>query len=181
MAGFDEVGRGPLAGPVVAGAVILKSRSFRVPIDDSKKLTPRAREIACREILQKAHVGIGAVWPEEIDRIGIQKAVSVAMLRAFQRLPVKPVLVLVDGPRSFAGCTVLSVPIIDGDAKSISIACASIVAKVVRDRWMERLHRLIPHYGFFSHKGYGTPEHLKALKEIGPSEFHRFSFRPVRI
>ncbi len=180
IAGIDEVGRGPLAGPLLACAVILKKAFFSVPIDDSKKLTPLARERAYRQILPHAHVGLGIVSPQEIDRLGIQAAWSIAMLRAFKRLPVQPALLLIDGPRSFTGCTVPAVPIIRGDAKSLVIACASIVAKVTRDRWMGKLDLLFPEYGFLSHKGYGTAAHMKILRQIGPSEFHRFSFRPVR-
>ena len=180
IAGLDEVGRGPLAGPVVASAVILYQSPLNVPIDDSKRLSASAREAAYREILPNAAVGIGYAVPEEIDRIGIHLACHLAMLRAVHRLPVSPALILVDGPWVPAGCPVKTIPIIGGDAKSLHIACASIVAKVARDRMMRRLHRILPAYGFHRHKGYGTPEHLEALREIGASNVHRFSFRPLR-
>ena len=160
--------------------MILQRTSFSVSIDDSKRLSPQARERAYRAIVPWAEVGIGHATPEEIDRIGIGPATALAMCRAFERLPVKPALVLVDGPWIFRGCSVPAEAIVGGDAKSLSIACASIVAKVTRDRLMRRLHKLLPHYGFLRHKGYGTPEHLKQLRAIGPSSFHRFSFHPIR-
>lgn len=160
--------------------MILHRTSFTVAVDDSKRLSPEARERAYRMILPWAQVGIGHATPEEIDRIGIGAACGLAMRRAFERLPVMPALVVVDGPWVFRGCSVPAEPIVGGDAKSLSIACASIVAKVTRDRMMRRLHKILPHYGFLRHKGYGTPEHLKQLRAIGPSSFHRFSFQPVR-
>ncbi len=174
------MGRGTLAGPVLASALILRRTSFTIPVDDSKRLSPEARERAYGAILPWADYGIGHATPEEIDRIGIGAATTLAMRRAFERLPVKPALVLVDGPWVFRGCSVPAEAIVDGDAKSLSIACASIVAKVTRDRMMRTLHKILPHYGFLRHKGYGTPEHLKQLRAIGPSSFHRFSFHPVR-
>ncbi|MBI3333541.1 MAG: ribonuclease HII [Candidatus Omnitrophica bacterium] len=182
VAGLDEAGRGPLAGPVVAGAVVLHPVSIplTVPIDDSKRLSPSAREAAFRVILRSAEVGIGFAGEEEIDQVGIHAACHLAMLRAIRRLPHPPRMVFVDGPWVPPGCPVEAVPIVGGDAKSLSIACASIVAKVARDRLMTRLHDLFPEYGFRRHKGYGTPEHLNALRSIGPSWIHRFSFRPVR-
>ncbi len=179
MAGLDEVGRGPLAGPLVASAVLLHRPCLNVLIDDSKCLTPEAREMAYRAILPCADIGVGFVVPEEIDRIGIHRATALAMLRALRRLPVPPTLLLIDGPWVPGGCPVDALPIIDGDAKSFHIAAASIVAKVIRDRMMVRLHTILPEYGFLRHKGYGTPEHLGALRAIGASSFHRFSFRPV--
>lgn len=165
---------------MVASAVILYHPLPNVPIDDSKRLSPSAREAAYRQILPNAVVGIGYATPEEIDRRGIHPACHLAMLRALRQLPVSPALILVDGPWIPAGCPVKAVPVIGGDARSLHIACASIVAKVVRDRMMRRLHRILPAYGFSRHKGYGTPEHLEVLREIGASNFHRFSFRPVR-
>ncbi|MCM8811968.1 MAG: ribonuclease HII [Candidatus Omnitrophica bacterium] len=180
LAGIDEVGRGPLAGPVVAGAVVLRRFSFPVAIDDSKRLSPKAREAAFRAIVPHADVGIGVVYPEEIDRTGIHAACHAAMRLAFEKLSTRPALVLVDGPSVWKDCPVQAVPVIGGDAKSLSIACASIVAKVIRDRWMDRLHLLVPEYGFMRHKGYGTSAHLKAIRRIGPSSFHRYSFHPMR-
>ncbi len=165
---------------MVASAVVLHRVSFTAPIDDSKRLSPSAREAAYREILPNADIGIGYVVPEEIDRLGIHRATQLAMWRALHRLPVAPALVLVDGPWIPPDLPCRAVPIIHGDGKSLAIACASIVAKVVRDRLMRRIHAFLPEYGFLRHKGYGTPEHLKALRRIGPSLFHRFSFSPVR-
>ena len=177
---MDEAGRGPLAGPVVAGAVIL----FQTPpidwIDDSKRLTPEAREKAYRAILRSAAVGVGAAGAEEIDRIGIHAATHLAMIRALSKLPVEPALVLIDGRFIPAGCPAPALSFVRGDARSLSIACASIVAKVVRDQWMGLVHRLHPEYGFGRHKGYGTADHLKALRHLGPCRFHRFSFQPIR-
>lgn len=169
-----------MAGPVVAGGVILLRLPSGVLIDDSKRLSSAAREAAFSEIVPHAAVGIGFATPEEIDRLGIHRACHLAMLRALRRLPVQPDLVLVDGPWVPDGCLSKAVPIVGGDARSLHIACASIVAKVVRDRMMRALDRILPAYGFQRHKGYGTPEHLKALREIGASNVHRFSFRPVR-
>ena len=177
---MDEAGRGPLAGPVVASAVILRTHSFTVPIDDSKRLTPEARERSFQEIRRFSDIGVGLAYPEEIDHLGVHAACHLAMVRAVRRLPTLPAFVLVDGPWVPPGCPVPVVPIVGGDAKSLSIACASIVAKVVRDRMMRTLHRLLPEYGFHRHKGYGTPEHFKVLRDIGPSLIHRFSFRPIR-
>lgn len=176
---MDEAGRGPLAGPVLAAAVILHQLPTDVPVDDSKRLTPIARERAFSRIVQCAFVGVGAVWQEEIDRIGIHVATRQAMLCALERLPVPPRWVLVDGRDPLSGCPFSVSPIIGGDGKSLVIACASIVAKVTRDRWMVRLDRFHPEYGFRRHKGYGTPEHLRVLRAVGPSFFHRFSFRPI--
>ena len=180
VAGLDEVGRGPLAGPVVAGAVLLNRFHFPVRIDDSKRLSPSAREAAYRAILPYAQIGVGFVGPEEIDRIGIHRATALAMRRALKRLPTLPVLALIDGAWVPSGFPIPAMPIVRGDSRSLLIACASIVAKVIRDRWMLKIHRLVPEYGFHRHKGYGTPEHLDALRLIGPSLFHRFSFEPVK-
>lgn len=173
------MGRGPLAGPVVASAVILRRFRFTVRIDDSKKLSPEGREAAYREILPSAEIGIGFVSAEEIDRLGIQLATQRAMVFALHHLPRLPEIALIDGSFVPLGCPVPAIPIVGGDAKSLSIACASIVAKVVRDRMMRLLHQMVPEYGFHRHKGYPTPEHLAAIRRIGPSLFHRFSFRPV--
>ena len=177
---MDEAGRGPLAGPVVAGAVLLHHSRFTVPVDDSKRLTPLARERAYREILRAGAVGVGAAGPEEIDRIGIHAATHLAMTRALSKLPAVPELVLVDGLFIPPGCPYPAVALVKGDARSLAVACASIVAKVVRDQWMGLVHRLHPEYGFLRHKGYGTEEHVRRIEAIGPCAFHRFSFRPVR-
>jgi len=179
IAGVDEAGRGPLAGPVVAGAVLLYRTRFTTPIDDSKRLAPSVRQRAFGAILRAASVGIGAVAAEQIDRLGIEAATHLAMIRALQGLRVVPDLVLVDGNRLPPGCELPMMAVVGGDSKSLSIACASIVAKVMRDRWMRWVHLLHPEYGFARHKGYGTAKHLQRLGAIGPCGFHRFSFRPV--
>ena len=169
-----------MAGPVVAGAVILHDFRFTLPIDDSKRMTPLAREHAYRAILRRASVGVGAVGAEEIDRIGIGKATHLAMARALAKLPVAPGLVLVDGNSVPRDCPLTLQANVRGDSKSLSVACASIVAKVVRDQWMDLVHALHPEYGFRRHKGYGTQRHVRCLKQVGPCRFHRFSFAPIR-
>ena len=179
LAGVDEAGRGPLAGPVVASAVIVKDFSFLSRIDDSKKMSPIARNAAYEEILEKCLIGIGIVEPEKIDTLNIFQATMQAMRAAVMKLKQAPDCILVDGPyhpemnfRQFA--------IVNGDALSFSIACASVVAKVTRDRMMDYYDDLFPVYGFRKHKGYGTKEHMLALKKNGPCRIHRKSFEPVR-
>lgn len=179
LAGVDEAGRGPLAGPVVASAVVVREFSFEARIDDSKLMTPAAREIAYREILEKCAVGVSIVEHEVIDEINILQATLRAMRGAVSRLPVPPDCLLVDGNKS-PDVACKSFAIVDGDAKSLSIACASIVAKVTRDRIMEEYSRMFPQYGFARHKGYGTSEHYDALEKHGPSPIHRRSFRLER-
>jgi ribonuclease HII len=178
-AGVDEAGRGCLAGPVVAAALILPARPPR-GIDDSKRLTPRARE-ALLSALERS--GARFAWAcaesEEIDRIDIRRASFLAMRRALDALPERPGVVLVDG---FA-IPLLDLPqqaLVHGDAICLSIAAASIVAKVSRDRLMLELDARYPHYGFAVHKGYATPAHLEALRRHGPCLIHRRSFAPVR-
>jgi len=178
VAGIDEAGRGPLAGPVVAGAVILKSTCFACDIDDSKKLSSRKRDIAYREIFKKAYVGIGIVDEKVIDSINIYRATIRAMEMALGDLGIPADYVIVDGTmKPSTGCPMKS--IIGGDSKSLSIAAASIIAKVTRDRIMEKYHKIFPQYGFLHHKGYPTKAHKRALVEHGPSPIHRRSFRPV--
>ncbi len=143
-------------------------------------MTPLAREQAYRAILRGASIGVGAAGAEEIDRIGIGRATHRAMVRALAKLPLTPELVLVDGNALPRECLLPMQAIVRGDGKSLSIACASIVAKVIRDQWMELVHQLHPEYGFRRHKGYGTEQHVERLEEIGPCLFHRFSFRPIR-
>ncbi len=185
IAGVDEVGRGPLAGPVVACAVMFPSESdfFNLPlseIKDSKSLTPKMREKKYWEILSCACVGLGMVGEKEIDTLNIFQATLLAMRKAVLSLTRTPDVVLIDGPHQMKGVYPFEqVPIIDGDKKSISIAAASIVAKVVRDKLMEDYDQKFPEYGFSQHKGYGTPLHLSALKRHGPSPIHRRSFEPV--
>ncbi|MBI3010089.1 MAG: ribonuclease HII [Candidatus Omnitrophica bacterium] len=178
IAGIDEAGRGPWAGPVVASAVILKRRKLPVRIDDSKRLTPRHRACAFAVILRHAEVGFGIVCAKEIDRLNILQASLLAMTKAVEDLPSAAEFALVDGTIP----PVLSIPcwtIIEGDRKSYLIGCASIMAKVLRDELMAFYHQLAPDYGFLSHKGYGTPEHIACLSRQGPSFFHRRGFRPI--
>jgi len=174
----DEAGRGPWAGPVVASAVIVRDFSFQNVVDDSKKMTPRSRERAYEEILTKCSVGIGMVDSDTIDQINILEATYRAMREALKSLGQTPDRVLVDGNRT-PEVSHRFTPVVDGDAKSFSIACASVVAKVTRDRLMEFFDEVYPQYGFRRHKGYGTPEHMAALKQHGPCRIHRKSFKPV--
>ena len=179
VAGVDEAGRGPLAGPVVAAAVVLPPDFGVEGIDDSKKLTGAERERLFVEIGRHAiALGVGSVSSADIDRINILQATLLAMSRAIGSMAVKPQHILVDGPR-FSGGPIPCTPIIDGDAKCRSIAAASIVAKVTRDRIMQELDLQYPLYGFAVHKGYGTEFHRAALRKYGPSDVHRMSFRLI--
>ena len=176
LCGIDEVGRGPLAGPVVAGAVILQEDCEILYLNDSKKLSEKKRELLYDEIMEKAiAVGIGAVSPERIDEINILQATYEAMRIAISRLSVRPDLLLNDAV-TIPQVGIPQVPIIKGDAKSVSIAAASIIAKVTRDRMMVQYEDLYPGYEFASNKGYGSARHIAALKEIGPCPIHRRSF-----
>ena len=176
ICGIDEVGRGPFAGPVVAAAVILPKNSNPLYINDSKKLTAAKRDELYDVIMEKAvSVGIGMASHERIDEINILQATYEAMRQAIGKLDPAPDLTLNDAV-TIPGVDIKQVPIIKGDAKSISIGAASIVAKVTRDRMMVEYDRIYPGYGFASNKGYGSAEHIKALKEIGPSPIHRASF-----
>lgn len=180
IAGVDEAGRGPLAGPVVAAAVILPENIRLEGVNDSKKLSPQKREKLFQEILSVAEsVGIGYVFPWDIDRMNILKASFKAMEQAVINLRVPPDLVLVDGPYKLS-LTCAQIGIAGGDSKSFSIAVASIVAKVFRDRIMCCYHRIYPDYGFDGHKGYPTKAHLEALSKFGPSPIHRKSFRSLK-
>ena len=181
MAGVDEAGRGPLAGPVVAAAVILDDTKRIRGLADSKVLTALARERLYDAIREKALCcSVGQASVEEIDRLNIFHATMLAMRRAVEGLRLKPVKVLVDGNR-LPPLDVLAEAIVGGDAKVKSISAASIVAKVTRDRLLTELHEQFPQYGFAAHKGYGTPEHLQALRSHGPCIHHRRSFSPVAI
>ncbi|MBI4342579.1 MAG: ribonuclease HII [Candidatus Omnitrophica bacterium] len=179
IGGIDEAGRGPWAGPVVAAAVILRSRPQGVRIDDSKRLTARQRERAYAVILRCADVGIGLASPEEIDHLNILQATLMAMRRAILDLPAPPDVLLIDGTIAPA-VPIPCRPIAHGDRLSEVIGCASIVAKVVRDRLMHFYHDLLPQYAFDQHKGYGTPLHTERLRQFGPSLLHRLTFEPVR-
>lgn len=206
VAGVDEVGRGPLAGPVLACALVLNNTSFKEKIDDSKKLSPIQRKKAYQEIIKNSVFGIGRVNEKEIDRLNIHRAtfqaMKIAMVNLVNSLAASKfqsrgkvgkeygsdkkgrekkesshsICFLVDGPAS-PEIDYYCENIIAGDAKSLSIACASIIAKVTRDNIMCDYHRLYPEYGFARHKGYGTAEHLKALTRFGQSPIHRRSFQ----
>jgi ribonuclease HII len=178
VAGCDEAGRGPLAGPVVAAAVILDPKRVPRGLDDSKKLAPETREKLYARICASAEVAVALAPPARIDRDNILRASLWALARAVAALPIKPRLVFVDGrDRIEAGCDCEAV--IGGDAIIASIAAASIVAKVTRDRLMTRLGLVYPGYGFEQHKGYSVPEHFDALARLGPTVHHRRSFAPV--
>ena len=176
ICGIDEVGRGPLAGPVVACAVILPKDCDILYINDSKKLSAAKREELYDVFMEKAvAVGIGMASPQRIDEINILQATYEAMREAISKLSVKPDILLNDAV-TIPGVSIRQVPIIKGDAKSISIGAASIVAKVTRDRLMVEYDKVLPQYGFASNKGYGSAEHIRALQEAGPSPIHRASF-----
>ncbi len=176
IAGTDEVGRGPLAGPVVAASVIFPEKTSIRGVKDSKLLTEEEREKLLPKILNKALTySVAAVSHGEIDRINILQASLLAMSTAIKRLKVQPDLILVDGNKIFGG-DIPALPIIDGDAKSFSIGAASIIAKVTRDRIMKRLCPKFPHYNWSSNKGYATREHIEAIKTYGPCVLHRRTF-----
>lgn len=174
IAGMDEVGRGPLAGNVVTACVVMPEDPVILWIDDSKKLSESRREKVFDEIMTHAiHVGIGEVTPEEIDRINILEATRKAMQEAASQIPAD--IFLIDAVTKL-GLNGREIPIIKGDATSYNIAAASIIAKVTRDRQMIEMDRLYPEYGFKRNKGYGTREHIEALKKFGPCPIHRRSF-----
>ena len=176
LCGIDEVGRGPLAGPVVACAVILPKDCNILWLNDSKKLTAKKRDELYDVILEGAvSVGIGMASPERIDEINILQATYEAMRQAVSRLSVQPQLLLNDAV-TIPEIQIPQVPIIKGDAKSVSIAAASIVAKVTRDRMMEEYDKVLPEYGFAFNKGYGSAAHIEALRKYGPSPIHRKTF-----
>jgi len=188
--GIDEAGRAPLAGPVVASAVSLKSHNFQNKICDSKKLSPRQREVAFHEIMDKAYVGVGIISEAVIDQINILQSTFLAMHNAVTQLLTKippdlknkkdfdqKVYMLIDGDRFRCEHPFKYQTIIKGDDKVLSIACASIIAKVMRDRILTTYDQIFPVYGFKQHKGYPTVKHKQAIKEYGPSIIHRMSFK----
>lgn len=176
ICGIDEVGRGPLAGPVVAGAVILPKNCEILYLNDSKQLSAEKREQLYDVILEHAvAVGIGIVSPQRIDEINILQATYEAMRQVIEKLNPQPAVLLNDAVR-IPQVAIQQVPIIKGDAKSVSIAAASIVAKVTRDRMMEQYEEVFPGYGFARNKGYGSKEHIEALQTMGPTAIHRRSF-----
>lgn len=176
ICGIDEAGRGPLAGPVVAGAVILPKGCQIRYLNDSKQLSEKKREALYDEIMEKAvAVGVGMASPARIDEINILQATYEAMREAIGKLAVKPGILLNDAVR-IPGVEVRQVPIVKGDAKSLSIAAASVIAKVTRDRLMLEYDKLMPEYGFAGHKGYGSAAHIEAIRTYGPSPIHRATF-----
>ena len=188
IAGIDEAGRGPLAGSVVASALVLpkaflhgKLPSEWTGLNDSKKLSPKKREYFFTLLTEHpdCHIGVGKANAQEIDEINILQATYCAMRRAVENLPAPPDFLLVDG-RPVPHLPKPSQNIIKGDSKSLSIAAASIVAKVTRDHDIDEADQLYPEYGFAKHKGYGTKQHLEALKAHGPSPIHRLTFKPVK-
>ena len=176
ICGIDEVGRGPLAGPVVAAAVILSKDCEILYINDSKKLNEKKRELLFDEIQEKAvSIGMGFVSPAQIDEMNILQATYEAMRMAVHHLSVRPNVLLIDAV-TIPDITIRQIPIVKGDLKSISIAAASIIAKVTRDRLMMEYDEMFPEYGFGKHKGYGTKAHIEALKKYGATPIHRQSF-----
>ena len=176
ICGLDEAGRGPLAGPVVAAAVILPAGLLIPYVNDSKKVTEKRREALDPQIMEKAlSVGVGVVPAARIDEINILQATYEAMRQAISQLSVRPDVLLNDAVR-IPNVDIPQVPIVKGDAKSISIACASIIAKVTRDRMMKDYDVLYPEYGFAGHKGYGTAAHVEAIRQYGPCPIHRRTF-----
>jgi len=174
VAGIDEAGRGPLAGNVVVGCVVMPPEPLLLWVDDSKKLSEKRREEVYQQILDTAlFVGVGEATPEEIDTLNILEATKLAMRRAAELIPAE--IFLIDAVKN-VGLKGEERPLIHGDAVSYSIAAASIIAKVTRDRQMQALDEAYPQYGFLKHKGYGTAQHIAALKELGPCPAHRRSF-----
>jgi ribonuclease HII len=192
--GVDEAGRGPLAGPVVAAAVCLRHFDFKNPINDSKKMSAKAREAAFHEISEKAHIGIGIMSEKTIDIVNILNASHMAMEMAVKelihRMPreavssqifVQQVVLLIDGNIFRSQLPYQYQTIVEGDGKSLSIACASIIAKVYRDRILGVYDKVFPQYGFAQHKGYPTETHRRAIKEHGASLIHRKTFQGVAV
>jgi ribonuclease HII len=179
IAGVDEAGRGPLAGPVVAAAVILKKGATFKYVNDSKQLTEKQRELALIEIKENAlSIGIGICSVDEIDLINIYRASREAMISAIRQLKIKPDFLLIDAMPMEIDIPLLS--IIKGDTLSVSIAAASIVAKTTRDGYMMEMDKIFPEYGFKNHKGYGTKEHLEAIKTYGITPIHRKTYEPIK-
>jgi ribonuclease HII len=179
ICGVDEAGRGPWAGPVVAAAVVLDRGCIPPGLDDSKKLTPRRRAALFDAVRASASVGVGIASVEEIDALNILRANDLAMLRAVRDLQPAPEAALIDGNRVPPGLPCRARALVGGDGRSLSIAAASIIAKVTRDRIMEELAGTHPGYGWERNRGYGTPEHRAALIRLGVTPHHRRSFRPI--
>ena len=182
VGGVDEVGRGPLAGPVVAACVVFPQNLLLPEVNDSKKVTAKKRERLFDQILHAAsEVGIGIVGEKTIDRMNILNASLKAMCKAVRELKSEPEFILVDGNQRIPDLPLPQMPVIKGDSKSLSIAAASIVAKVIRDRIMLNCHQKYPEFSFAAHKGYATRAHVEALQAFGPCEIHRKSFKLVRL
>jgi ribonuclease HII len=179
IAGVDEVGRGAWAGPVVAGAVIIKQPALFNEIVDSKKTSLQKRKELSDEILREQHCGIGLATVEEVNSLGLNPALFLAMNRALASLPILPTLALVDGNYKL-NLPIKSLSVIKGDQKSISIAAASIIAKIHRDNLMRGLARSLPHYRWETNVGYGTTQHIEMIKQHGVSEHHRKNFKPIK-
>lgn len=179
VVGIDEAGRGPLAGPVVAAAVVWSPRLSTIGVMDSKVLSPREREGLLSQMEGQLIFAVGLADNQEIDRLNILNATLLAMERAIAKLPREPSFLLIDGPHTL-GVDIPQQAIPRGDCLSVTIAAASIVAKVTRDRLMDQIHRAFPGYNFIRNKGYPTPEHLEALKRLGHCPYHRLSFGGVR-
>lgn len=179
IAGIDEAGRGPLAGPVVAGAVILPDGFYLEGLNDSKKLSLDKREHFFKKIVEEADVGVGVVTNQHIDQLNIYQATKLAMKRAVNDLIQAPEHLLIDAV-TLSDVPLSQTNLVKGDQRSVSIAAASVIAKVTRDRMMAELHEQYPMYQFASNQGYGTRDHLEALKSHGPSPHHRKSFAPVK-
>jgi len=180
VAGVDEVGRGPLAGPVVAAAVILPHGRKIKGLQDSKKLKPLSREIVCRCVRETAlGIGVGIISEKVIDEINIHNATLLAMRRAVERLSIIPDHVIVDGRQAIAGIEIPQTPLRCGDARSASVAAASVIAKVVRDSIMMDFDSIYPGFGLRRHKGYGTEEHFNVIRKKGLLPIHRKSFYPA--
>ena len=177
IAGIDEAGRGPLAGPVVIGCVIMPKESFIEYVNDSKKVSETKREILYEKITEEAiSYSTGIIWQEEIDEINILNATKKALTKAIDNLKIKPNIILVDALEKIDTRGIPYTSIIKGDAKIYSISCASIIAKVTRDRIIREYDEIYPEYGFGKHKGYGTAQHIQAIKKYGICPLHRKSF-----
>lgn len=183
IAGLDEVGRGPWAGPIIACAYIEVNPIRNVKITDSKVLNQSQREAAYKVLIRSGLYGVGHASPEEIDQLGLAKANRLAFNRAISALPVKPDLILIDGKDKITFETTNNIPFksyIRGDSLIRSISCASIIAKVTRDRLMVKMAKQFPHFHFEKHKGYGTLQHRQAIKKHGVSAIHRKSYKPIQ-
>lgn len=177
ICGIDEAGRGPLAGPVVVGAVILPKESFIEGINDSKKISEKKREKIYNQIIEEAiSYSVGIVDQKRIDEINILNATKCALKLALEGLKIRPDIIMVDALNNIDTMQIPYISIIKGDEKNYSIAAASIIAKVTRDRIMRQWEEVYPVYGFAKHKGYGTAEHIKVIKDLGPCSLHRKSF-----